>query len=140
MVGLSHPHIGISNTTMSGRQNIPKKSGSRRGGILPLDISSKLVGDRLIQQLPCDISKVKVIELNGCVYTKEGTAREVVRVAQSIYTDNHYREVDELVRQNMHKKDAVNQIADKYNFTSAEGFYKQYDKYQDRIEWNRSSI
>ncbi|HTY10505.1 MAG TPA: hypothetical protein VMF88_05490 [Bacteroidota bacterium] len=58
----------------------------------------------------------------------EFTEKEIVRIAKQKYTKKHFQEVDRLIKKGYKTEKAYQEVADKYTFSSWEGFGKQYQK------------
>ncbi|MCX6137533.1 MAG: hypothetical protein NTV54_08580 [Ignavibacteriales bacterium] len=80
----------------------------------------------LIIQLPASTGTLQRVVVNGEVFHREGSLRQVVRVAPLKYGDDHFKEVNELQRsRNYSATAALEEVAKKYAF-NLDGFKRQY--------------
>ena len=80
----------------------------------------------LILQLPASTGTLQRVVVNGEVFHREGSLRQVVHVAPLKYADAHFKEVNELQRSQYYSASAaLEEVAAKYNF-NGDGFKRQY--------------
>ncbi len=73
-----------------------------------------------------DTEGVDVVEVNGHLYFREGTVRDVIRVAPQKYKNEQFNEVNDLqLLDHYSQKAALEKVADKYGF-NYENFRRQY--------------
>lgn len=77
-------------------------------------------------QIPASLVALQRVVVNGEVFHRSGSLPEVVRVAPLKFSDNHFKEVNGLVRNHFYSTTAaLSTVADKYGFNH-ESFRRQY--------------
>jgi hypothetical protein len=80
----------------------------------------------LVIEIPVGMESLQRVVVNGEVFYRSGSMNQVVHVAPMKYTDEHFKEVNELQRSRFYSTTAsLQEIAEKYNF-NLDGFKRQY--------------
>lgn len=74
-----------------------------------------------------NISELKAVEINGEVFYKKGSVREIVKIALFKFTDEHFNKVDDLMAGGYGPTSACETIAEQFGF-NPESFRQQYYK------------
>ena len=86
-----------------------------------------------------DINNVQTVEINGVVFYKKGSVREIVKIAAVKFTDEHFNKIDELIVGGYHTKAACDTVANNYGFNS-ESFRQQYYKRHSNTKMKQSGL
>jgi len=82
--------------------------------------------------VPTTVQGLMQVVVNGEVFCKEGSVREVTRIAPVKYQHGHFAEVDEHIDHGYSKKGACEMVAEKYEFNHESFRHQYYTRYANR--------
>jgi hypothetical protein len=99
-----------------------KKNNSSKGDPFSIEYS-RISVSRMRLTVSEDTTELQTVEINGVVFYKKGSIREIVKIAALKFTDEHFNKIDELIVGGYQTKAAEKRMRDKVFAVPAEQFF-----------------